>query len=806
MNRLLSASQPLRPRCLPQQFTQRFPAYSYRNLRRATSTLQSTKTGAIDVGPGETLLYFDNVFPLKTALWDIRYLAMRWDKSSIESRIKKQCIPSALRQNADPATFSITDIIPRQKDGGAFVKFNSENPEEAERQIAEYLKDKALKPWFAPFTSVRSFIVQGKPWVEDLYRYPSSRLRVEFVASDSTTELSQEALYALFRQYGKIADITVPPAGAKDLPKSATIQFLKMRSATAAKNCMHGFTVHEIASIVGKEGGVALRILYERTDKSHWIRDWLVKHPRIIIPVLAALLATFTVAIFDPVRTWFIKAKVTRSLHFSEYAAWGWLKDNTIARLTNNDQKEDDLSALWEERKESIEKMNGWLQESEETFIVVQGPRGSGKRELVVDSVLKKRKNVLVVDCEPINEAHGESATIAAAAAQVGYRPVFSWMNTISSVIDLAAQGTIGTSTGFSQTLENQFNKILQNTGVALKQIALEQKSNNERDEHMSDDEYLSAHPERRPIVVIDNFLHVEGNNSIIFDRLADWAALLVSSNVAHVVFLTNDITFSKSLARSLPDRVFRSIFLGDALPDSAMRYIMHQIQDDDDTPHAVTSSEKFQTELNSSISALGGRLTDLDFLARRIKTGETPSQAVHEIIETSAAEILKLYILDSSKDRKWTPEQAWHLVSHLATNDKELAYNDILLHDLFKTGGEDALQALESSELIAIVNHNGRPYSVKPGKPVFRTAFGKLVKDKVLKAKMEMACLKNITEVHTKIIRTAEDELAVLATLDKKPKARVEWLLQRIQTSQEKVEVADKETVKLKQVLKKEF
>lgn len=127
------------------------------------------------------------------------------------------------------------------------------------------------------------------------------------------------------------------------------------------------------------------------------------------------------------------------------------------------------------------------------SFIVVQGPRGSGKRELVVNYVLSDRKNLLVLDCEPIVEAHGDSATIAAAAAQVGYRPVFSWMNTISSLLDLAAQGTIGTSAGFSQTLETQFNKILQNTAAALRSIALEGRKPEDRDAHLSDEEYLSV-------------------------------------------------------------------------------------------------------------------------------------------------------------------------------------------------------------------------------------------------------------------------------------------------------------------------
>lgn len=69
--------------------------------------------------------------------------------------------------------------------------------------------------------------------------------------------------------------------------------------------------------------------------------------------------------------------------------------------------------------------------ESADTFIVVQGPRGSGKNELVIDMALKDRKDKLVIDCKKIQEARGDSATINAMAEQVGYRPVFSWMNSM---------------------------------------------------------------------------------------------------------------------------------------------------------------------------------------------------------------------------------------------------------------------------------------------------------------------------------------------------------------------------------------
>ena len=56
-------------------------------------------------------------------------------------------------------------------------------------------------------------------------------------------------------------------------------------------------------------------------------------------------------------------------------------------------------------------------------------------------------------------------------------------MNGISSLIDLAAQGTIGVKSGFSETLDAQLAKIWQNTATALKRCALEKRRKGERGE-----------------------------------------------------------------------------------------------------------------------------------------------------------------------------------------------------------------------------------------------------------------------------------------------------------------------------------
>jgi len=51
--------------------------------------------------------------------------------------------------------------------------------------------------------------------------------------------------------------------------------------------------------------------------------------------------------------------------------------------------------------------------------------------------------SVLVLDCEPIVEQHGDSVVIRQLAQQVGYAPIFNWLNFLSSLLDLTAQGPL---------------------------------------------------------------------------------------------------------------------------------------------------------------------------------------------------------------------------------------------------------------------------------------------------------------------------------------------------------------------------
>jgi hypothetical protein len=392
---------------------------------------------------------------------------------------------------------------------------------------------------------------------------------------------------------------------------------------------MHGFVASEENG--GGKAGTKFKINYERKIKLSVVKDWLLNHPRIVIPALAALVAAITVIIFDPIRTFFIEMKIKSTLQTSENQVIQWIRKQAskanIAYFGHRRADPRGLAAIWEDRQKDISQVQAWLTEAAETFIVIHGPRGSGKRELVLDQALKDHSYKVVIDCKQIHDARGDTAKISRAAAQVGYRPIFSWMNSISSFVDLAAQGMIGTKAGFSETLDAQLSKIWQNTAVAMKRVALAGRRKDDKDLNLTDDEYLEAHPEKRPVVVIDNFVY-DSEHAVVLDKMTEWAASLTTASIAHVIFLTSDTSFAKPLSKALPNQVFHTIGLGDCSPEVGRRFVLSHLDvdaTDDGKAPTVKRDKDALNGLDDCIRVLGGRVTDLEFMAHRIEAGETP-------------------------------------------------------------------------------------------------------------------------------------------------------------------------------------
>lgn len=799
--------------------------------RHDSSQAGDNESGHIDTTSQEGLFFFDNLFPLKIQ-WLTRIPFI--NTSTILRAYKRGKAPGLAL--SDPSTIihralpenlpiKVLEILPRIREGGAYVKFQHEqavSAAELEGTVKQYLREKPITPWFNPFRRVRAFVVVGKPWIEDLYRLPSQRLKVEFlptVPEAGAVELTQETLYSLFRKYGPILEMISQPSDSKIMPRYAYIDFARVRFATMAKNCMHGFVLG--TSQGGGKTGTLLKLSYEPRAKSHWFRDWITNHPRIVIPIIAALIAAASVTVFDPIRTFSIRMHITHGLHLEENKYYVWIMKQLtrgydyIRFNGNKRQSEEGLKALWADRHAQIEQLRTWMSESVDTFIIIQGPRGAGKRQLI-NEALADQPNKLIIDCKRIQEARGDTKKINAAANEVGYRPVFSWMNSLSSLIDLAAMGTIGMKTGFSETMENQLTKIWSNTAAALRQIALGQRKQSDRDFGLQDDEWLEAHPEMRPVVILDNFLQkgVDGSGDMIYEKMSEWAAQLTTQNVAHVVFLTTDVSFSKVLSKALPDRVFRQMALGDCSPEVAKKVVIKHLEagqslGSDDAEAETLSKRRIRNdldELDSVIATLGGRLTDLEFLARRIQAGESPGSAVNQIIQQSASEILKMYLLDN--ERSWTPQQAWYLVREIASNE-ELRYNEVLLNDLFAKNGEGVLQALEQADLISVTSANGRPKKIRPGKPVYLSAFQLLTEDQVLKARFDLSIISQTIKKENEGLQGLEQELDTLGKLPGTPaelKPRIKYLLGKAGATQERIVKLEEKAGRLKKILVEQY
>lgn len=533
------------------------------------------------------------------------------------SYIKKAIPPRLLDQ--------VSGVIPRYQEGGQFIKLHHSpdtNPEHLDQETANYAAENSPGSWLNPFARVKVFRVHGRPWAEDLsHHFPSSKLKVEFLPASSETsafEINQENLYSITRRYGQLTRIEPQASDSKVVPRYAMVEFRRLRSAIAAKNCLHGIKLSE--ALGGGKSGTILKFSYKQRGGARAIKNWAYNNPRIVIPAIAALIAGLTVIIFDPVRIFFIQKKISSSI--KEDTWWKWVCDqvNRATVFFNVQSTPSNVEPIWDERDQDIRSLRRWITEGSDSFFVVYGPRGSGRSEFVLDEVHKHGALNLVIDCKTIQDARSDPAKVSTSASQVGYWPVFPWLDSIANVVDMGVQSTFGTKVSFSESVESQLNKIWFNAAAALKKTALSKRKSTDEDYHLSDLDYLESHPECRPVVIIDNFLYHNNQDHVLSKTLVEWADAVTRSGVARVVFTTSDASFPKALDRSF-NQTFHHISLGDCSLEAAKRFVIGQLKTD--RPKAVDVDNK---QLDSSINILGGRLTDLQTFVRLLEIGEKPS------------------------------------------------------------------------------------------------------------------------------------------------------------------------------------
>ncbi|CAN6675036.1 mitochondrial escape protein 2 [Trichomonascus vanleenenianus] len=781
---------------------------------------EEVTTGIITKSPNEALMYFDRMYPRIS-----RFSVVQWfftqvlglSMENVSTRLRNQSIPPTL-------PVALKKVVPREKDGGVFAKYSIDQPEEEpldvdkiEADIAEYFSNNYVKPWYMPLAKVRVYPVRGSPWIEDLRRAESNMIKVTFVGQD----LSQEELYAVLRRYGPINDI-VPPKPGDSEPHSAVVSFSWFRDAATARNCVNGMKV--------KGGKTTIHLSFIPIDHKNIIMEWIVSHPRIVIPIVVALLAALGVIIFEPIRVWFIGYKISGKLVGLERYPWLDYLRRKIKGLFSGvfvsvsdsftslwqSHSGAEFSELWKDRIESRDTLRQWVDEGVGTFIVVQGPRGSGKADLVFKHALRGRDNILSLDCDAITHARSESAFVKAVASALGYYPVFPWMNSITKFMDLAVQGLTGQKTGFAESSDTQLKNMLSTAATAIRGVALENKSSKDK---MSDEDYLQLHPENKPVVVIRNLVSKsEASKSFVYTRVAEWAASLIEANTAHVLFVTDDVRYDNVLGDALPNQVFKVLSVGDANDESAFSFIQKQIARTNDEKHSALLEG-----LGEAIKPLGGRMTDLQAFARRIKSGETPPEALNDMIEQARLEVLQMYI--TKPNNPWSSEQAWTIIKHLAAaqaesdrptkkksffgdsepdkkeegdnNEVTIAMDSLVLDPAFATGNfQSALTELEHAEMIALRSQGGRIMEIKAGKPLYQAAFSALVNDRNLKAYMERQIINTRIGTQNSSIKSIENELTTLAAAGAggilhrtELKARTDYLLKKLYSAQKSIE-----------------
>lgn len=775
----------------------------------------------------EVLMFFDNVYPRWLAkLAYSRYfgafkpLRLLFTDAKLKNRV---CKLIESKDRPLPAGTKYEDFVPFQRDGGAFVKFLVP-PSSSVRELTQTIElniqqnkaeyEETIARYFKLFP--RAYRVKGTPWIEDLSRFPSLKLKVKFEGDP----LSEEELYLLFRRYGLIIDI-IPYSSST---QHATVIFKTTDACIRAKNCTTGMVV---------DGGkTSLHLQYIPRERVNHITDFIVNHQRIAIPVILALLATIAVFIFEPIREQFITMKI------KHYYLWDLHKDHWLVKalyipyryivLGINDGRHfldlslgsirrsvsdsPDLESLetnmfWSERTAKANQVRLWVSENTNTFIIVKGPKGSGKREFVVDHALKLNdvfsRRVLELDCDALIKARSDNLFLKATAGQLGYFPLFTWTNTISSFVDLGLQGLTGQKSGLSESKETQFKNMLSLTQVAIRKVALGDyeayKCEHQRQQEkkaelgvdaklmdLKEEDYLQMNPEVKPVVVINNFLRkAEGGNDFIYKTMAEWAGQLIQSNTAHVIFITSDSGSTLHLTAALPNQVFKLISLADASHQSAKQYVTSQLK-----------QEKL-LNLEVCLEPIGGRMLDLQAFVRRVKSGESADDALSEMVHQAAEQITTFFLNitekpESGSDITWTTAQIWALMRLLAKEDA-VDFSELVKLPLFVSSFEtvSTLSVLEKNDLISLKRDKGIIKTVTTGRPLYKAAFQELVGDQKIFQVYESYFYKTLISMENAKVLKMEDEVSKIGSISdyKLMKDRLEYVAKKISASTEKIE-----------------
>ena len=484
----------------------------------------------------KAIVWFENVFPFRIPLIDPRTpLIKRYAAAFVENKSYTRFIPEKFPSGSD---FKITAVDHNLKEGGMYVEFKYKGGtiEEAIDTIRHHLVENNVRSYFN-LQKINAFQVKGRPWVEDLVsRVPSRRLHVEFIKGP---DLTVEALFREFRVFGRIMDIKLQKSTDKEVPRYASVQFVRKRAATSARNCIHGELFGETTIAIGYE-----------ENQGWWYKawSWVNSNMRISVFLIVGALAGISYVVFDPWRRFSIKNHITGRYSLMQYtksaSKWWHVLTNTLknsfSRPKDQSTNEDMKSNQWSERRTQTQSLQAVFHQQPESIIVISGPKGSGKSAFILDA-LSNQKSQLVVRCDEL-VGKGDYQALSNLSGQFNFFPTFGFVSQLSGFIDTVITATTGAKANLTTTTDGECRKILDCATLALQDIT--EKQIQERTKLLksaAESESQVSIPEvTYPIIVIEDFLSKENvKEQYIYDLLTQWAAQLCEYRLAHVIFVS---------------------------------------------------------------------------------------------------------------------------------------------------------------------------------------------------------------------------------------------------------------------------
>ena len=391
-----------------------------------------------------------------------------------------------------PSDVEILSMIPRIKEGGVFVQFETRRGDaysSAEEVAQAVIRRLRKKPVRARFTTrpVHCHLVKGDPFLEDLLsRFPAARLRIEVKGNAvATSELTLEHLFGELRAFGRINDLVLGPY-LKEQPRQASVQFRKMHGAVGARNCLHRYNIPILptppTSPLSAPSLATMFLTYDSVLKTSYIVDFFQKHPRIMVPLLGLLFAAFTFLIFDPLRSFNIVNKITGrfTIHgIGQSGPLAWLRSvlssvfsHRIFDLFKHEGNGTVVRSSWSAREADEEKVVKWLTSIPDRLLFITGAKGAGKQALV-KKVCSERRNVVTLNFAAFIERNDEEFVKGLSAA-LGFTPGFSLLTWVSSLMDIFTPGAGKASGAGTAQFSSQLQKILECTTDAL--VAIDSK------------------------------------------------------------------------------------------------------------------------------------------------------------------------------------------------------------------------------------------------------------------------------------------------------------------------------------------